>query len=203
MFTSLLSAFFPFSNTLFLGNVLLSEVEEARLLLDTAERARKHVETDINEVRENMANLSTTNSIISTDKRRLEGDLRGMQQELDNYMAQIKNSEEKTKKAMADAGNYYLLRKKGLLFFESICLARLAEELRTEQEHGLSADKALKTMSAQSIELASRLEDVETTALRHGRKIVAKLEERVRLLENELCKCTCSVLFDVISHHAH
>jgi len=64
--------------------------------------------------------------------------------------------------------------------------ARLAEELRTEQEHGLSADKALKTLSAQSIELASRLEDVETTALRHGRKIVAKLEERVRLIENEL-----------------
>ena len=65
---------------------------------------------------------------------------------------------------------------------------RLAEELRTEQEHGLSADKALKTLSAQSMELASRLEDVETTALRHGRKIVAKLEERVRLIENELCK---------------
>ena len=64
----------------------------------------------------------------------------------------------------------------------------MAEELRTEQEHGLSADKALKTLSAQSIELASRLEDVETTALRHGRKIVAKLEERVRLIENELCK---------------
>ena len=38
------------------------------------------------------------------DKRRLEGDLRGMQQELDNFMSQIKNSEEKTKKAMADAG---------------------------------------------------------------------------------------------------
>merc|ERR1711884_40257 len=95
------------------GNVLLSEVEEARLLLDTADRARKHVDAEISEVRENMANLSSTNSIISTDKRRLEGDLRGMQQELDNFMNQIKNSEEKTKKAMADA-------------------VRLAEELRTE-----------------------------------------------------------------------
>ena len=84
--------------------MLLSEVEEARLLLDTAERARKHVDAEIGEVRENMSNLATTNSIISTDKRRLEGDLRGMQQELDNYMNQIKNSEEKTKKAMADAG---------------------------------------------------------------------------------------------------
>lgn len=65
---------------------------------------------------------------------------------------------------------------------------RLAEELRTEQEHGLAADKTLKTLSAQSMELRSRLEDVETTALRHGRKIVAKLEERVRALESELCK---------------
>ena len=77
-------------------------------MLDTADRARKHVDAEISEVRENMANLSTTNSIISTDKRRLEGDLRGMQQELDNFMNQIKNSEEKTKKAMADAGNSIL-----------------------------------------------------------------------------------------------
>ena len=42
-------------------------------------------------------------------------------------------------------------------------------------------------MSAQSLELQNRLDDVETTALRHGRKIVAKLEERVRSLEGELC----------------
>ena len=65
---------------------------------------------------------------------------------------------------------------------------RLAEELRTEQEHGMASDKNLKILSSQSLELQSRLEDVETTALRHGRKIVAKLEERVRALESELCK---------------
>ena len=65
---------------------------------------------------------------------------------------------------------------------------RLADELRTEQEHGLSADKNLKILSAQSLELQGRLDDVETTALRHGRKIVAKLEERVRALEAEYCK---------------
>ena len=73
-------------------------------------------------------------------------------------------------------------------FFLFYFLGRLAEELRTEQEHGLASDKALKTLSSQSLELQSRLEDVETTALRHGRKIVAKLEERVRALESELCK---------------
>ena len=56
------------------------------------------------DVREAIASVGTANSILATDKRRLEGDLRGMQQELDNFMSQIKNSEEKTKKAMADAG---------------------------------------------------------------------------------------------------
>ena len=71
-----------------------------------------------------------------------------------------------------------------LIFF----LGRLADELRTEQEHGMAADKSLKILAAQSMELQSRLDDVETTALRHGRKIVAKLEERVRALESELCK---------------
>ena len=84
--------------------MLLSEVEEARLLLDTAERARRHVDTEVADVREAMSNINTANTIIATDKRRLDGDLRGIQQELDDLMNQIKNSEEKTKKAMADAG---------------------------------------------------------------------------------------------------
>ena len=86
--------------------MLASEVEEARLLLDTAERARKHVDAEVVDVREAISTVGTANSIIATDKRRLEGDLRGMQQEMDNLMNQIKNSEEKTKKALADAGEY-------------------------------------------------------------------------------------------------
>ena len=67
-----------------------------------------------------MSNVSTANSIIATDKRRIEGDLRGMQQELDNLMNNIKNSEEKTKKALADAGKIFRKRwffqKKRVLF---------------------------------------------------------------------------------------
>ena len=53
-----------------------------------------------------MSNVNTANTIIATDKRRLDGDLRGIQQELDDLMNQIKNSEEKTKKALSDAGKY-------------------------------------------------------------------------------------------------
>ena len=43
---------------------------------------------------------------------------------------QVKNAEEKARKALTDA-------------------SRLAEELRSEQEHGMAADKAAKVMAAQ------------------------------------------------------
>ena len=37
--------------------------------------------------------------------------------------------------------------------------------------------------------MAGRLEEVEEQALRHGKKIIAKLEERVRAMEGDLGKC--------------
>ncbi len=74
-------------------------------------------------------------------------------------------------------------------------LGRLAEELRSEQDHALSAAKASKTLHSQSLELQSRLDEVEENAIRHGRKVLAKLEEKVRGLEGELCKSSVNQLF--------
>ena len=54
--------------------MLLSEVEEARLLLYTAERARRHIDTEVADVREAMSNVNTANTIIAMDKHRLDGD---------------------------------------------------------------------------------------------------------------------------------
>ncbi len=44
---------------------------------------------------------------------------------------------------------------------------RLAEEFRTEQDHGMSAAKAAKSLHAQSMELQARLDDVEEAAIRY------------------------------------
>ncbi len=76
----------------------------------------------------------------------------------------------------------------------SFCAGRLTEELRSEQDHGMSASKAAKGLHAQSMELQARLEEVEENAIRHGRKILAKLEERVRALEGELCEFYMCIL---------
>ena len=50
---------------------------------------------------------------MTAEKRRLDGELRGMQQEIDNLIVQMKNSEEKARKAVADAGQNMI----GYLFY--------------------------------------------------------------------------------------
>lgn len=64
--------------------------------------------------------------------------------------------------------------------------ARLADELRAEQEHAQNQEKARKVMETQMKELQARLEEAEANVLKGGKKMIAKLEERVRGLEHEL-----------------
>ena len=63
-----------------------------------------------------MNELSAQNSSIQGQKRKLEGDVQAMQTDLDEMSNELRASEERSKKAMADA-------------------ARLAMELGQEQEH--------------------------------------------------------------------
>lgn len=86
------------------ANVLSSELDEARLLLDTSERAKRNLEAEVAEARNAIGQLSNANSALTVERRRLEGDARGMQTELENLMNQVKNAEEKARKAMMDAG---------------------------------------------------------------------------------------------------
>ena len=62
-------------------------------------------------------------------------------------MSEAKNSEEKAKKAMVDA-------------------ARLADELRAEQEHAQGQEKMRKAMEVQLKELQVRLDEAENNALK-------------------------------------
>ena len=55
-----------------------------------------------------MTDLTNANNLLGIDKRRLEGDLRGAQQELDNLVNAVKHAEEKARKAISDAGRWCL-----------------------------------------------------------------------------------------------
>ena len=79
-------------------------------------------------------------------------------------MNELRQAEDQTKKAMTDA-------------------ARLAEELRQEQEHASQIEKLRRALETQAKELQVRVDEAEAAALHGGRKTIQALEQRVcRLL---------------------
>merc|ERR1712224_139902 len=64
--------------------------------------------------------------------------------------------------------------------------ARLAEELRGEQDVAQQMEKARKILEAQSKDLQQRLDEAETNALKGGKKAMNKMETRIRELESEM-----------------
>ena len=154
------------------ANALQGELEEARALLDSADRSKKQADMELSEARAAVNDMTTINSKAGADKRRLESAIHTMHAEIDDMLSQAKNSEEKAKKAMADA-------------------ARLADELRSEQEHSSGQEKAKRALEAQILELEGRLAEANEVAAKGGRNAMAKLESRIRELEIELGSVQC------------
>ncbi|KAL1479533.1 hypothetical protein MTO96_051769, partial [Rhipicephalus appendiculatus] len=99
-------------------NALHGELEESRQLLEQSDRARRAGEAELSEMHEQVNELSAQTASLSVAKRKLEGEMQALQADLDEVLNEAKQSEEKAKKAMVDA-------------------ARLADELRAEQDHAL------------------------------------------------------------------
>ncbi len=114
--------------------------------------------------------MSVINSRAVTEKRGVGSAIHTIHAALDDALQQAKNSEEKNKKALVDA-------------------ARIAEELRLEQEHASTLECAKRALEGQLTELEQRIAEVTETAVRGGRSAMAKLESRVRELEVELGSC--------------
>ena len=149
------------------ANALQGEMEEARCLLDSAERGKRQTEAELSESRNAVQEMTSINSKASSEKRSIEGAVHTMHAEIDDMLQQAKNSEEKAKKAMVDA-------------------ARLADELRAEQDHtnGLSMTK--RALEGQFNELEIKFAEANENAMMGGRTAMAKLETRIRELEIEL-----------------
>ena len=65
-------------------------------------------------------------------------------------------------------------------------MAHLSDELHREQDHSSQIEKVRRTQEAQIKELLARLDEAEASSLKGGKKIIQKLEQRVRELEVEL-----------------
>merc|ERR1711890_85986 len=100
-------------------------------------------------------------------KRKLEGELNQLNADLDEMTNEARLSEDKAARAMVDA-------------------ARLADELRCEQDLAMNLGKDKKILEAQCKDAATRADEAEVTALKGGRKAMIKMETRIRELESEL-----------------
>merc|ERR1712241_395224 len=139
------------------ANALQGEMEEARSLLDSAERGKRQTEAELNEARAAVNEMTTINTRAGAEKRSLEAAVHTMQAEIDDMLHQAKNSEEKAKKAMVDA-------------------ARLADELRAEQDHVSTQSKSKHSMEVQLSELEARFAEATDAANRGGRTAMGELE---------------------------
>merc|ERR1712083_248748 len=74
------------------------EMEEARALLDSAERGKRQTESELTEARMAVNEMNNVNSRAAADKRRLEGAVHTLQAEIDDMLHQAKGSEEKARR---------------------------------------------------------------------------------------------------------
>merc|ERR1711992_239813 len=149
------------------ANSTQNALEEARTLLEQSDRARRITEQELSDTNEQLSELTCQNQAIAGAKKKLESEMQTLHGDLDEMVGEAKISEGKAVKAMTDA-------------------ARLAEELRAEQDVALNFERDRKLLECQVKDMGARLDEAETNALKGGKKAMLKMETRIRELESEV-----------------
>ena len=89
-----------------------------------------------------------------------------VQADLDEMLDESRLADERSKKAMIDA-------------------ARLADELRSEQDASQHAEKTRKTLDSQVKDMQTKLDEAEQQAVKGGRKVTSRLEQKIKDLESQ------------------
>merc|ERR1719147_557929 len=148
-------------------NANQNALEEARTLLDQADRNRRMIEQELADTNESLSDQTCTNQAICGAKMKSEQEMGAMSHDLDEMVAEAGMSEDKAQRAMVDA-------------------ARLADELRQEQELAMALERDKKLLEAQVKDAQNRVDEAEQNALKGGKKAMAKMETRIRELESEM-----------------
>merc|ERR1711874_749930 len=149
------------------ANANQNALEEVRTLLEQADRNRRLVEAELADTNECLSVQTCQNQAIQGAKMKCEHEMSNMSHDLDEMAAEAALSEEKAQRAMIDA-------------------ARLADELRAEQDQAMGLDRDRKLLEAQVKDAANRVDEAEQNALKGGKKAIAKMETRIRELESEI-----------------
>merc|ERR1711983_35797 len=125
------------------------------------------VEQELADTNETLGDQTCTNQAIQGAKMKLDSEMHTLNADLDEMATEASLSEEKAQKAMIDA-------------------ARLAEELRAEQETAQGLERQRKLLEAQAKDMQCKLDEAEQNALKGGKKAMGKMDSRIRELESEV-----------------
>merc|ERR1712156_1292689 len=149
------------------AHAMQNALEEARTLLEQADRARRGTEAELADVNETLSDATVQNQAIAAAKRKLESEMQTLHADMDEMTSEARLCDDKASKAMVDA-------------------ARLADELRAEQEAALGLERNRKLQECQVKDLQGKLDEADMNALKGGKKAMNKLETRIRELQSEL-----------------
>merc|ERR1712123_446148 len=148
------------------ANANQNALEEGRTLLEQADRNRRMIEQELADTNETLSDQTCQNQAIAGAKMKCEQEMNNLGHDLDEMVSEAHMSEEKAQKAMIDA-------------------ARLADELRVEQETAMMLERDKKLLEAQVKDAHNRLDEAEQNALKGGKQAIAKMDTRIRELESE------------------
>lgn len=125
------------------------------------------IQVDLEEAVGRISDLQAINNNLTSIKNKLETELSTAQADLDEVTKELHAADERANRALADA-------------------ARAVEQLHEEQEHSMKIDALRKSLEEQVKQLQVQIQEAEAAALLGGKRVISKLETRIRDLETAL-----------------
>uniref|UniRef100_A0ABD2XQ82 Myosin tail domain-containing protein n=1 Tax=Trichogramma kaykai TaxID=54128 RepID=A0ABD2XQ82_9HYME len=146
---------------------LTSEIEEVRGNYESALRAKRSVEQQYEEAHSRINELTTINVNIASSRAKLEQELSTLAGDYEEVTKELRVSDERYQRVQNE-------------------LKHTVEILHEEQERIVKIETIKKSLEIEVKNLSVRLEEVEANAIVGGKRIISKLEARIRDLELEL-----------------
>ncbi|CAH1986066.1 unnamed protein product [Acanthoscelides obtectus] len=146
---------------------LTAEAEEIRSNYESALRGKRQAEQMYEEASTRVNELTTINVNLSSSKAKIEQELQVVVADYDEITKELRISDERYQRVQAE-------------------LKHTVEILHEEQERVVKIEAIKKSLEIEVKNLSVRLEEVEANAIVGGKRIISKLEARIRDFEAEL-----------------
>jgi len=146
---------------------LSAELEDLRGNLEAAIRAKRAAEQTVEEATHRINELSTINVNLSSIKVKLEQELAAYAADYDEATKELKMADDRAQKAQVE-------------------LKHVTDLLHEESERVVKIESIKKALEIEVKNITIRLEEVEMNALVNSKRIISKLETRVRDMELEI-----------------